>query len=222
VRLAARLTGWDVDILTPDEFNAGLDVLEKALREVEGVDSTLVDQVVAMGMVNVLDVEEVGADPLVNELDMDAGLARRIVLRCAEEARKVAEEAQAKKAAEHLRSKSDQAQAAPVAQTGPAQSAEAQDEGAATEVAEMSQTSDPSAGGGEQSPAAGPVESEAIPAASDAPPAAAPQTPEPRESTKTTEAPESGEPTETVQTDEAPQRPADEPSAPPPGRPDTC
>ena len=92
VRLAARLTGWDIDILTPAEFNAGLDVLEKALREVQGVDSTVVDQVVAMGMVNVLDVEEVGADPLVNELQLDRELAARIVVRCSEEARKVAEQ----------------------------------------------------------------------------------------------------------------------------------
>ncbi len=69
VRLAAKLTGWDINILTPNEFNAGLDVLEKALRRVEGVDSTIVDQVMAMGMVNVLDVEEVGPDPLVNELE---------------------------------------------------------------------------------------------------------------------------------------------------------
>ncbi len=92
VRLAARLTGWDIYILTPNEFNAGLDVLEKALREVPGVDSTIVDQIVAMGMVNVLDVEEVGADPLVNELQLDRELAAKIVVRCSEEARKVAEQ----------------------------------------------------------------------------------------------------------------------------------
>ena len=91
VRLAARLTGWDIDILTPTEFNAGLDVLEKALREVEGVDSTVVDQIIAMGMVSVLDVEEVGPDPLVNEVEMPRELAQRIVVRCAEEAKRVAD-----------------------------------------------------------------------------------------------------------------------------------
>jgi len=97
VRLAARLTGWDIDILTPKEFNAGLDVLEKALREVEGVDSTIVDKVVAMGMVSVLDVEEVGVDPLINELELVDELARKIVVRCAEEARRVAEQQAAAK-----------------------------------------------------------------------------------------------------------------------------
>jgi len=206
VRLAARLTGWDVDILTPDEFNAGLDVLEKALREVDGVDSTLVDQVVAMGMVNVLDVEEVGADPLVNELDMDAGLARRIVLRCAEEARKVAEQAQAKKAAEHLRSKSEKAQAAPAAQPGAAQPAEGAAAEAAAEPAETSPTSNAPGGDGAQSPA----EAEASPAA-------APQTSEPSPRNEATEPTESAEPTGTVQTGEAPARPADQRSARPGG-----
>ncbi len=95
VRLAARLTGWDIDILTPVEFNNGLDILEKALRSIEGVDSTIVDQIVAMGMVSVMDVEEVGPDPLVNELNMEQELAQQIVIRCAEEAKRVAE-AQAK------------------------------------------------------------------------------------------------------------------------------
>ncbi|MDY6913390.1 MAG: hypothetical protein SVT52_02890, partial [Planctomycetota bacterium] len=102
VRLAARLTGWDIDILTPGEFNTGLDVLEKALREVEQVDSTIVDQIIAMGMVNVLDVEEVGPEPLINELTLDRELAQKIVVRCAEEAKRVAEQqaAAAREAAE--------------------------------------------------------------------------------------------------------------------------
>ncbi|MCD4823104.1 MAG: transcription termination factor NusA [Phycisphaerae bacterium] len=111
VRLAARLTNWDIDILTPDEFNNGLDILEKAMREVEGVDSTIVDQVTAMGMVSVLDVEEVGPDPLVNELNMDAELAQKIVIRCAEEAKRVAEAQAAAKAAEKAAKKAENASA---------------------------------------------------------------------------------------------------------------
>ena len=99
VRLAARLTGWDIDILTPKEFNGGLDVVEKTLREIPGVESTIVDQVVAMGMVSVLDVEEVGPEPMVNELGMDRELAQSIVIRCAEAAKRVAEEQAAAKAA---------------------------------------------------------------------------------------------------------------------------
>jgi len=100
VRLGARLTGWDIDILTPSEFNAGLDRLEKALREVEGVESTIVDQIIAMGMVSVLDVEEVGPNPLINELNVEPAFARRIVVRCAEEAKRIAEQQASERAAE--------------------------------------------------------------------------------------------------------------------------
>ncbi len=101
VRLAARLTGWDIEILTPNEFNAALDILEKALREVEGVDSIVVDQIMAIGMVSVLDVEEVGPDPLVKELQLDEELAGRILTKCVETAKRLAQEqAEAKKAAE--------------------------------------------------------------------------------------------------------------------------
>ena len=100
VRLAARLTQWDVDILTPAEFNGGLDVLEKALLDLEGVDSQVVSQIIALGMVNVLDVEEVGPDPLVKELQLERSLAERIVARCSEEAKRVAEAKAVEKKAE--------------------------------------------------------------------------------------------------------------------------
>jgi N utilization substance protein A len=114
VRLAARLTGWDIDILTPNEFNAGLDLLEKSLREVEGVDSTTVDKVIAMGMVNVLDVEEVGPEPLINELGLERALAQKIVIRCAESAKQAAERTAA--AAEKKRAEARKAQASAKAQ----------------------------------------------------------------------------------------------------------
>jgi N utilization substance protein A len=32
VRLAARLTGWDIDILTPEEFNKGLETMSRRTR----------------------------------------------------------------------------------------------------------------------------------------------------------------------------------------------
>ncbi len=110
VRLAARLTGWDIDILTPDEFNAGLDALEKSLRKVEGVDSTIVDQVVAMGMVNVLDVEEVGPEPLINELNLQRELVEQIVSHCSQAARQAAERAKQGQAAARTAKQDDQGQ----------------------------------------------------------------------------------------------------------------
>ncbi len=134
VRLAARLTGWDVDILTPVEFNNGLDAVEKALREVDGVDGTAVDQIIAMGMVSVLDVEEVGPDPLVAELELDRDLAQRIVVHCAEESKRIAEEQAAKQAAEAEADADAEAEAPATAAEAaeaaePAEAPEAQAEG---------------------------------------------------------------------------------------------
>jgi N utilization substance protein A len=142
VRLAARLTGWDIDILTPNEYNAGLDVLEKTLREVSGVDSTVVDQIVAMGMVNVLDVEEVGPEPLVNELSMDRELAQRLVARCAEEARRVAEQ-QAAAAREKVSAKATGELELP-----PAQAQAAEDAPPAQQPAETPDAQNVQEGGG--------------------------------------------------------------------------
>lgn len=127
VRLGARLTSWDIDILTPAEFNNGLDTLEKTLREVDGVDSTVINQIIAMGMVSVVDVEEVGPAPLVKELEMNRDLAQRIVVQCAEEAKRVSEQqAEAKKAKQEAQAAGKAAeQQSPAAEVGDAAVADA-------------------------------------------------------------------------------------------------
>src|SRR3954466_15300305 len=100
VRLAARLTGWDIDILTPPEFQAGLGRLDQTPKQVEGITQDMVDKVVALGLIDVRDIEEVGTGPLMEELGLDEEMAQRIVDRCAEEAKIVQVEQDAKKAAE--------------------------------------------------------------------------------------------------------------------------
>src|SRR5439155_845537 len=37
VRLAARLTGWDIDILTPGEFQGNVKRLDQTLKSIEGI-----------------------------------------------------------------------------------------------------------------------------------------------------------------------------------------
>ncbi|HNX26240.1 MAG TPA: transcription termination factor NusA [Phycisphaerae bacterium] len=91
VRLAARLTNWDIDILTPDEYNTALDLLEKTAKSIEGVDPAIVDKIIAMGMVSVLDVDEVGPDPLVEELGIEQPVAQAIVEACTEASKNVDE-----------------------------------------------------------------------------------------------------------------------------------
>ena len=99
VRLAAQLTGWDVDILTPPEFQNGVKRLETTLLSVEGTTKEMVDKAMALGLIDVRDIEEVGLDPLVEELKMDKSVAEKVLARCAEEAKIVAVEQEAKKAA---------------------------------------------------------------------------------------------------------------------------
>lgn len=104
VRLAARLTGWDVDILTPVEFQAGVQRLDQTLKAIEGVTQEMVDKVIAMGLIDVRDIEEVGQEPLMEELGLDEAMAAKVVTRCGEEAKIVAVE-QEKKKAENARAK---------------------------------------------------------------------------------------------------------------------
>jgi len=92
VRLAARLTGWDIDILTPDEYNLGIERLTNCFKSVEGAGDTLVDKLIALGVISVLDLEEVGSEPLVKELGIDADVARRLVTVASEEAKRLAAE----------------------------------------------------------------------------------------------------------------------------------
>lgn len=100
VRLAARLTGWDVDILTPPEFSAGVERLDRTLKSVEGVDQDMVDKVIALGLIDVRDIEEVGSGPLMEELGLNEETAQLIVDKAAAEAKLVAVEQEAKRAAQ--------------------------------------------------------------------------------------------------------------------------
>lgn len=100
VRLAARLTGWDVDILTPPEFQAGIARLDQTLKQIPGITQEHVDKIIALGLIDVRDIDEVGAAPLMEELGLDEPTADLTVERCANEAKIVAIEQEAKKAAD--------------------------------------------------------------------------------------------------------------------------
>jgi N utilization substance protein A len=100
VRLAARLTGWDIDILTPPEFQAGVERLDRTLKSIGGVTQEQVDKVIALGLIDVRDIEEVGTGPLMEELGLGEEVAQQIVDRCAQEAKTVAAEQEAKRVAD--------------------------------------------------------------------------------------------------------------------------
>src|ERR1700759_3998009 len=85
VRLAARLTGWEIDILTPPEFQAGVQRLDQTLKAIEGITQEMVDKVIALGLIDVRDIEEVGSGPLMEELGLTEEKAEEVVTRCADE-----------------------------------------------------------------------------------------------------------------------------------------
>ena len=111
VRLAARLTGWDIDILTPNEFAKSLEILEQTVRGIEGIADEMLDRMGALGMISVFDVEEVGIDVLTNEVGIPKELADSLLAHCAEQAKVVAEQQQKEKEEEERR-RAEEAKAA--------------------------------------------------------------------------------------------------------------
>src|SRR5881392_1495954 len=71
VRLAARLTGWDIDILTPPEFQNGVKRLDLTLKSIEGITQEHIDKAIALGLIDVRDIEEVGVGPLTEEVGLE-------------------------------------------------------------------------------------------------------------------------------------------------------
>ena len=104
VRLAARLTGWEIDILTPEEYNRGIEQLANCIKavEVEGVDEAIVDKLIALGVISVPDLEDVGIEPLVNELKIDSDIAGKLVAAATKEAERLAAESKQNDAKKEL------------------------------------------------------------------------------------------------------------------------
>ncbi|MCK4999485.1 MAG: transcription termination/antitermination protein NusA, partial [Anaerohalosphaera sp.] len=109
VRLAARLTGWDIDILTPTEYNKGVEQMVACVTSVDGATDRLVDDLIALGIISVLDLEEVGVEPLIDELGIEAEVAKKIVAVAEQEAKRMASEKQNKLAEKLLKQEQESA-----------------------------------------------------------------------------------------------------------------
>jgi N utilization substance protein A len=92
VRLAARLAGWDIDIVTPDEYNQGIERLTNCVKTVEAADDTMVDKLIALGVISAQDLDDVGVEPLTNELKIDSDIAEKLVAAAVEEVKRLAAE----------------------------------------------------------------------------------------------------------------------------------
>jgi len=89
VRLAARITGWDIDILTPEEYNNGIELLTKCVKSEKGADDTIVDKLIALGVISILDLDEIGVEPLVEDLGIASETAEKILSAAKKEAKRL-------------------------------------------------------------------------------------------------------------------------------------
>ncbi len=107
VRLAARLTGWDIDILTPEEYNQGIELLANCVKTVEGADEPVVDKLIALGVISLADMDDVGVEPLISELKIESDLAQKLIAAAAMEVKRLAEESKQKETQEQLAQKAE-------------------------------------------------------------------------------------------------------------------
>ena len=164
VRLGAQLTGWDIDILTPAEYDKNVDGVERALKGVEGVEDLLLDKMLAMGIVSLADFAGIGLDPLVKDLEMSPELAERILEVAAAGAKQAAEEAEAARKAAIEAKRAAEVAVKTAGDESPAEAVQKEEGDTEAEPEPVSESSD-----GEQTDAAAPSEdAETTDAAGDA------------------------------------------------------
>jgi len=112
VRLAARLTGWDVDILTPEEFNKSLEIMSATLLEVPSINEEMVDRLAALGMISVMDIEEVGPEVLAAELEIEDEETLETIMELVAQRSKEVQEQQAKDKEEAEKRRAEEHEAA--------------------------------------------------------------------------------------------------------------
>ena len=76
--------------------------MANCVKGVEGADEVLVDKLIALGIISVLDLDDVGTEPLVSELKLDRGFAERLVNAGDREAKALVAEADQKQAEKQL------------------------------------------------------------------------------------------------------------------------
>jgi N utilization substance protein A len=89
VRLASKLVGWDIEIMTSEELDELIDKAVAAFTKIEGVDSELAEKLVEQGILSYDDLSVMEIDDLVNTIE---GLDEELALAITERAEQLAEE----------------------------------------------------------------------------------------------------------------------------------
>jgi len=89
VRLAARLTKWDLDIMMQNEFQQQRDNAVRVLTEVPGMNAEIAEHIAAAGLVSLNDIANVEPRVLTRFPGVDEDLARSIISFASEYVREV-------------------------------------------------------------------------------------------------------------------------------------
>lgn len=100
VRLASKLVGWDIEIMTHDELNEGIDRAEKWFRQIPGVTDELVETFVEEGFLSYDDLTFLEPAQLAELAGVSEEQAEEIIAFAEEAAARVEEEAKTAKATE--------------------------------------------------------------------------------------------------------------------------
>jgi N utilization substance protein A len=101
VRLASKLCGWDIEIMTREELDEQIEKAVMGYSELDGVDESLAEKLVGEGFLSYDDLSVIEPDAL---MDM-GGLTEEQALHIADQAERRALEAEAAAAAERRRQK---------------------------------------------------------------------------------------------------------------------
>jgi N utilization substance protein A len=178
VRLASRLTGWNIDILTPAEYEQQRSRAIEQLSSLESVGPDLANDLVAAGYISLADVAEVEPETLARISGVTPEQAREIIAQVGVLVVELDVRAQREAAAKAIADAAEAAAAEAAAQAAPPAEpgAPAAEGGEAPAAAPAAGEASPPAAEGGEAPAAAPAAGEAPPPAAEGgeAPAAAP------------------------------------------------
>jgi N utilization substance protein A len=100
VRLASKLVGWDIEIMTSEELDELIEKAVGAFTKIEGVDTDLAEKLVEQGILSYDDLSVMEIDDLVNTIEgLNEEQTREIVARAETLAEEQAEEMPRRKGA---------------------------------------------------------------------------------------------------------------------------
>jgi N utilization substance protein A len=123
VRLASKLVGWDIEIMTHDELNAGIDKAETWFMEIPGVQPEMVEAFIEEGFLSFADLTFVEPAELAELAGVEESVAEEFIAYAEEAAERVEQEVR------------EARPEAPVASAGAAPAPEAQ--GPAAQLAKL-------------------------------------------------------------------------------------